>query len=1503
MKKTTITVFTTVMVMLLIPTMAYLTLRSPAIQTYIAGKAAEYLSRELGATITVGGVNISRNLHIILEEVEILDRHQHHILDSKRIIVDLRRFLPGRRFLLLDKVVFDKANVTALRHYNEESFNFQFLIDYLAKDSSTDTINRLPWDVIVRSFEFRNSSVCMTDYNFEHIGFGFDPNNFAFKNINMLVEDIILVQDTLTASLKSFSVDEDYGFSVKSVTSDIMVSPQGSTFKKTRIETEKSLLFLNLKLNYEGYAALEDFIDAVSMEADISPSYLNLYDIGYFTPGLYGMDGKIDISGRLSGKISNLRGNDLVLKYGALTQFEGNFSMIGLPDIYETFINLSINRLVTFHSDLASFKLPKNMGTAAHFIPAEFANLGVTSFSGNFTGFLYNFVSFGLFNTSMGSFSTNLAIISDNEFRKFNYRGKISTRSFRFGKLIGDTENFGNIALNASVEGTGHTIDKLDLRITGQIDLLQFRGYEYRKMQIAGNFINRMFSGKFNVNDPHLMLDFSGVVDFRDELPIMNFVAQIDNANLTRLNIYQRDSLHYSILSTKVHVNAKGSNPDNIYGEANAYSAVYSEKKIQNTDEPPVELIHTDVFGIENTIQENGYREFRLFSDFIDVMIGGTIDPGKVVSDFNRFFHTFAPSVFAAPKDTENNSSGIQDANISIHLKKTSTLTSLFFPWLEISSHTYLTGHFKSVINELAINGHFDYLRLGGYLLDRPEINIYSDPANLELTLRGNNLFLTDSLRMEQFFVSGMLFSDTLMMLTQWENRGSQNRNLGSIKTRGRLLSPRSAEFSVLPSYAYLNDSLWTFSPNNRIIVDSTAISIRNFRVYKKDEYLLVNGNLTGRPEDVLDIKVQNFNIESFNFLLGERKIHFSGIANGDLKLSNLQNSPGVMAELKINRFAFNRDHLGDLSLSSTWDAVEKAFKINTEIIYHGNVGSNKPVIASGYFYPERENDNFDLDIVIENFKMSVFGRYISDFASNFRGLASGRLKLRGPLSAPELSGRARLVRTGFRVDYLNTSYSFAHEVEIGKDYIRFDNLLLSDTLGNNGRVTGILRHRNFYDFSVDVTIRPERMVVLNTQPHHNELFYGKAFATGLVHVHGPVNDIKIDVAATANRGTQFFLPLDYLGEVSESSFISFVKPGHDKHSQAVFQKPSNFGLTLNFDLTVTPEAEIQIIFDSKIGDIMRGRGFGDLKVEVDKQGFITMYGDYNIQEGEYLFTLQNLINKRFRIEQGGMIRWTGDLYDADVDLKAIYRLRTTLFDLAASQTDTSDVLRRRVPVETVLHLTNKLFNPSVSFSIQLPGSDESTREMIDRLITTEQEMNRQVFSLLILNRFVPPDEGINNALGYGMGTTSAELLSNQLSNWLSQISSDVDIGVNIRPGDELSAQEVELALSTQLFNDRVVIDGNFGVAGNHPSQTQRTSNIIGDVNVEIKITPEGKFRVKAFNRSNTFDILNSNAPYTQGVGIFYRREFDSLNELFRKQRRTVLEIPEVDDAEGNLPD
>ncbi|MFN2394977.1 MAG: translocation/assembly module TamB domain-containing protein [Bacteroidales bacterium] len=1488
--------------MFLIPTLAYVTLRSHGVQTWLASKAATYLSDELGAEVSVGGVRVKWFYNVALEDINILDKQERPILFANELVIDVAGISFSRRKLKVEKLLFDKASLGMVKYPGEDEFNFQFLFDYFTSDEPVDTFRLPKWQVSVSSFEFRNSGLSFIDENVGHTDYGFDSNNFAFGKLNLSISNISFEDEVLLAEIDHFSVEESKGLLVEEVKANIMVGPQGSYASDMLIKTNRSRVELGVALEYDNYNDFSDFVHKVNMDFEIKPSALQLYELGYFITSLYGLDNRVYLKGNLSGTVNNFRGNEVILQYGNYSSFQGNFLLNGLPDIQETFLNFSVNRFVTNRRDIETFIIPYADGASPLVLPKQFQNMGMANFSGNLTGFIYDFVAYGKLQTAMGEIESDIAIRSNEDFSELSYNGNLGTSGLNLGNLLNDTDNFGEIAFDLKLKGKGIELDRIDVSMDGMVKRVELKGYDYRNIDISGTLKNKQFNGNLLIDDPNLFVDFNGLIDFGPENPYLNFTARIDDANLSKLNIYQRDSIYQSLVSTIVSVEGHFKDMQNLEGEIAAYSSIYREIEPETGIEK--NYYQNDLISLSSHGSGQQQNLLILTSDFLDVQIEGLLSYDRLKEDITQYLGYFLPSRFERFNSADaTNDTVIQRGEFEIHFKETRELFSIFFPQWHLSENVLIRGRFNTHERLFKLDGFAEFFGFAETRINDLKIHMASDTTGIEINNTASKLQLSDSIWMDRFqFISG-IYNDTIQVLTSWENENGVTRNSGRIEGRGRVLSPSQAEFVFQRSFAYINDSLWNISPANYILIDSNVVDIQDFLLFKNDEYLKIDGRLSDHPDDLLTVDLNNFDIESLNYLLRGQKVDFGGISSGELVMSNLKKTPNISANLLIRDFSFNNDHLGDLSLESIWDAAAKAFKIDAEIIYYGNVGFNKPVIAKGWFYPEREDDNFDLDIQVENLRMSIFSRYLDAFTSNFRGLASGKLRLEGPLSSPELKGRARLVRTGFRVDFTNTAYSFAHDLEIGKDFFRFDNLTLNDTLGNSANVSGIIRHNKFMNFSVDISFLMDRIAALNTLPHHNELFYGRAFASGLLRVHGPVNDIKMDIAAQANRGTQFFLPLDYRGEVSESNFITFVPPDQPLSDDIPFNVPQIAGITLNFDLEVTPDSEIQIIFDSQIGDILRGRGFGDLKFEIDNQGAFNMYGDYTIQEGDYLFTLQNLINKRFRMQQGGTIRWSGDPYDADIDIQAIYRLRTSLIDLARSQSDTSDMYRGRVPVETVLHLQDKLFNPSISFEIQLPGGDESTREMIERIITTEQEMNRQVFSLLILNRFVPPEDGLNTALSYGMGSTSSELLSNQLSNWLSQISSDFDIGINYRPGDEITNQEIEVALSTQLFDDRVTIDGNVGVRGdlkgdNTVGTDERTSNIIGDVNVEVKITPEGRFRVKAFNRSNTFDVLNTNFPYTQGVGVFYRREFDSLFELFRKQNRTKPELPEFEEPE-----
>jgi hypothetical protein len=467
-------------------------------------------------------------------------------------------------------------------------------------------------------------------------------------------------------------------------------------------------------------------------------------------------------------------------------------------------------------------------------------------------------------------------------------------------------------------------------------------------------------------------------------------------------------------------------------------------------------------------------------------------------------------------------------------------------------------------------------------------------------------------------------------------------------------------------------------------------------------------------------------------------------------------------------------------------------------------------------------------------------------------------------------------------VDYLNVLYTVSGNVNIKPNQINFDNLELRDKTGNVGSIDGNVFHSNYKNMRIDFDVNTSKLMLLNTTAINNSSFYGTAYASGNVGIYGFSDDIKLEINMKTNGGTRFVIPLDGPSEMSTNEFIQFVSKDTIKKAKPVIKS----NLSLDFNLEATSDAEVQLIFDEKSGDVIKARGDGNLNMKINSKGKFDMFGDYVLSTGDYLFTLENFVTKKFEIEKGSSIKWNGNVYKANIDIVANYKQRASIKPLFPN--DSASNYNKRFPVDCKLYMKDKLTSPNIEFGIELPTIDESTRTLVKNLLVDPNELNRQVFSLLLLRSFVTPiavtgGSGVN--AGGAMAATGSEMLSNKISSWLNGVTKDVDIGVNYRPGNSLSSEELDLALSKQLFNNRLTIDGNLGVNNNSANtKTTNNSNLIGDVTVELKLTESGKYRVKGFNRSNdNTQVLNSGGPFTQGVGIFYREEFESLNELYRR--------------------
>ena len=1417
----------------------------------------------------------------MLKNVSVNDLHNNTLLKIKKITFNIKKISVKKNTVNINKLKLNNAVINLKKYKNEKSFNFQFLIDYFSLQD-TSTTNK-EWKIALRTLNIVNSNLVYKDQNKPLKNKGIDFNNINISKLDLKIKDILVHNDTISANIKNLSFKEHKGFVLNKLNTIAKITNEKITIEDFNINTPLTDIALNLTLDYKNFDAFNDFINKVHFVSKIKSANINSKDIAYFISDIYGMNNKINISGEIKGKVNNLKARNFKLIFGNSTQLIGDFNFTGLPDIEETFMHLNIKKFITTQQDIKSITLPCDNGIEKHInIPDNFAMLKNIKINGSLTGFYNDFVSYGDFYTNIGKISTDIALKrnpKNPDYNAIKYKGKISTDNFNIGKLFSSENTLGKISLNAIVSGKGWTKNTVDIDINGTISSIDIKNYNYNNIKIKGNLTHNKFDGQINIIDKNINMNTVGTIDYSKDIPAFNISSVINNANLNKLNLLKRDSV--SELSSSLTFNFKGNKIDNLQGTVKIDSTTYKQGK---------ETYNFKELLLSNTISKSNYKTIKLNSDYIDADINGNFTLTDFKPVFCRLLNKYLPSLNKNNLSEADDSTKIRHLEIdyNINFKNTTLISKLLFPQLKIAPNSHIKGTYNSVTDLLIINGNSSDIEFARNKFKDFYINGKTTKNALSLNIGCKCLPLSDSIIIDNVELKTIIHNDSIAYDLVWNNNKQIHNNSGDIKGFASFIENYKIKLKLLDSKIVFNDSAWVVSKNNYIILDTSSVFINNLAFVSSTQQIKIDGTaskLLNDKSNKLNISFNNFNLSVFDILANKRDYDFDGILNGNLSLMDLYNSPYFVSDLKIYNIGFNDTKLGDAVIQSSWDNNKKAISVDVNIIYTGNIGTNKPLAVKGFYYPNRDNNNFDFDVTLKNLRVKTFAKYLSDFTSDFRGIATGKIKLTGSPRNIDINGKIKLLKTHIKIDYMNTVYTFSHEIDVKKNCFVFDNLIVNDKYGNTAICNGKIYHNNFKQWKIDLNFRPDKLLCLNTNISQNDMFYGKAFTSGFAKIYGPAGNITMDISTKTEKGTKIFIPLTYTEEVSENNFVTFVSKDTTKTKKIYETKSSN--ICLNMDIEITPEAKTQIIFDSKIGDIMKARGNGNLKFEINTHGDFNMFGDYVIEQGDYLFTLKNIINKHFEVEKGGLISWNGSPYDATVNLNAVYNLQTSLSNILD---DTSEIYKKRIPVQCKFNMKNKLMNPDITFDIGLPKSDEETKEKLKNTLylndkdVNQQQMNKQIFALLMLNRFLKESkEGSSIGSEYASaGTTnSSELFSNQMSNWLSQISNDFDVGINYRPGDEISDKEVQVALSTQLFNDRVLINGNV-----ENSTSQNTSNIVGDVNVEYKITEQGKFRIKAFNKANNNnDILNINAPYTQGVGIFYHKDFDSLKELFSKKK------------------
>ncbi len=1454
--------------------LTFVLLQFSGVQNYLAHQAADYLSKKLNTTVEIGGLEVSFYKRIVITDIYIQDLHKDTLFYAKKVNLGINDIDSKRKTINIKNVGLLGAKSKIIKYASDDDFNMQFIIDAFDDGDTTKHAPREPWKINIQEVTCVNVDFSYKNEHDTLITKGINFFDLRAQSINGRFSDLKIEQDTIRATIDYLAAKEKSGFVIKNLSSYVRISPIGLQMDALKLKTPESDIKTDLSFKYKSYRDYLDFIHKVKIKADFEHSQLEMSDIAYFASDLFGLYERLDITGKISGKIDDLRGKDMDIYLGRKTHFMGDVTLTGLPHIDETLIRLNITKLTTDYYDLNQIPIPPFSERKKLSVPKNISLLGEITYKGNFTGLYNDFYSYGNFNTSLGVISTDIAVRHDNEKDKETYKGKIKSTQFDFGKFLG-APLLGKATIDANIDGEGFTIEDLHAKLTGKINSLDFNEYNYKNIIIEGNVAKQIFKGKLNVQDDNIDFDFIGKVDFNSKLPTLDFITTLNRADLGALHFIKTNKK--TNLSTQVIINVVGNNIDNLIGQINFDNTIYEQ------DNKSYKLSVFNLIAEE----EGKQKSLKLFSDFADISVKGNFKILELPKSVERILWNYAPNYFTKPTSTL-----AQNFDYLIQFKKPEKVTKLFIPELEIAPKSKIEGSFNSNNNVVTLLSNFDKIKYSGIEFFNLNTSANTNNQKLDLISNCDRISVSDSVSFKNFFVNSRTLNDSISLNIKWDNKTKKSTK-GDIQAFLTFNPNKSILFKILPSQFIISDSLWVVNKTNEVFVDSSYINVKELTFEHNNQSIGLNGIISKNKKDQLKLDVTNFDLANINPFVSPFGIKLKGILNGNSTLSNLYENLIFISDNNFKTLSINDNELGNGNVASLWDNNKDALYLNGKF----TLNTVPNILFSGYYFPKNKEENIDFDLNLQSIQLQLFEPFVKKYCDDFIGTLDGNITIKGSVEKPLLFGKLNVDAKKITVSYLKTSYKFNNEILIDHNSFAIENATISDINSNKAIVNGHVFHTNFNKFQLDFDINANKFMCLNTTEADNSLYYGTAFATGLINIFGFVdNNLLIDANVKTEKITsvdksdkinvlskteitKVFIPLAGPSEVSENNFITFIKK--DSLNKPKDYKIELDGIVLNFDVEVTPDAEIQLIFDQKVGDVIKAKGSGNVKLKISPTGDFKMYGDYVIENGDYLFTLQNIINKKFDIENGSTIKWNGVPYKADLNISAIYKAKASIKPFFPS--DSTAAYKKRYPVDLKLIMTDDLLTPEIAFDVNLPTIDPTIRQQVLGYINTESEINRQVFALLILNSFVTPSQ--LSGTGGGPDAVAAanantfELLSNQLSNMLSKISKDFDIGIKYRPGDAVSKDELGVAMSTQLFNDKLSIDGNLGVNNNN----QNTNSLVGDVNVDYKITNDGKMRIKAFNRANDNNATNTYAPYTQGVGVFYREEFDSFKDLYQR--------------------
>jgi hypothetical protein len=1436
------------------------------VQTWAAKKATTYLSKELNTKVDVKSLYIKPFSSVVLEGLYILDKQQDTLLSTPKLSVELSGF---SIFNSIKKKVIDFKSIQLdngsfyLKKQKDSTTNLQFVLDYFSSSDTTKTKGK-PWTLTFEKISINNFHFKYKNSLRKELVKGVNFNDVDVSHFSTIIRNMDLKNHLFKARIGGLTLREKSGFFVKNLNSNATIDTNEILLQNLNIQTAYSNVKNFFRMRFKSFNDFDDFENRVTMDADFKTSHLSSKDVAYFTSSLDKTTFELGLDGRVKGMVNNLKAKNLTITAAQATFIKGDFNLTGLPDWNNTFLQLKFEQIATNKKDL-DYLYSHFTGKPNAKVPAIVEKFGNVNFTGRFTGVQNDFVAFGTFKTKLGRFDPDINL-RINKAGIPSYSGKLTTNNFDVGSLI-DNNNVGRTTLSANLSGSGDEIKNLNVRGDAKIASFEFKGYKYTNLATNGTFINKIAAGKVYVNDRNLKLDLAGNINLNPKLPIFDIRGNISNAKLRQLK-FLKDTITFS---TDINTNFSGNNLDNLDGS--------------------IQLTNTRIVDPRNNyvvdslaLQASGKGDARVISlksDVADGSIKGDYDLATLPSYFKTIAKKYIPSL-----KTDITTPKPQNFDFNLTLKNIDPLTAIFMPDLKVPEQGTFVGKFNSINKTATLNGYIKTIKLGKIVFHDFIIDENTSDDLLGLNVSLNRIDLTDSLYIKNISITNFLKNDSLNFNVKLSDKDAANQlDLYGLVEFGR---DTTAKLKILPSDVILERENWKIQDQVRIRLLDGKTQVSGFELSNGNQKVRINGFISDNPQDELKVTFDKFNMATLNQLTKTSGVLLKGSLNGDVTLTSIIKKPGVDANLGIDSLIMNKTLVGDIKIVSNLDNERGQANVKLNITNRGLETMN---LAGVYTLGKETEDKLDFDVKMDHTEAIIFEPFIKELVSNIKGAVSANLKLSGSPSKPELNGDISLDNTGVTVNYLKTAYTVNDKLSVNNSVIKINKMVLKDIKGGTGEANGTVDLNKISNPTLNIALEANNLMALNTTFKDNHLYYGTAYGSGTFSFTGPIDNMKIDIKATTEAGTVFNIPLNTSSTAIDYDFIKWVD--HNDTTQKVIEKVKAFnGVTLNFDLTVDEKTVVRISTDY---GVLEGTGQArNLKLNINSLGDFEMFGDFLITSGKFEFTAKDFISKNFVVNQGGTIRWTGNPSNAEINLKAIYEVRTNiapLYTAAGLQAPQP----KQVLVQAELILTKSLLQPNIDFNFNFPV-DPSIKDDLNTYLADNNNRSQQALSIIVRRSFASgTGSNLTNQVLGTAGEAVSEFAFNKLNSFISQ-SNIKYFDLNIRSFNDASA-------SLKFWDDRLVINGSlYSNSGTSDLFNNRTNllntdfrALTKDFEIQYLIRKDGNLRGRYSYRALNSTTLNSindalGVQYVNGIGLVYQRDFDTFGEflrnIFRQSRR-----------------